>query len=91
MHPKKIYLWLFITFFGKNIASAQLLGKEERGKASFYAQMFNGRLTSCGERFNQNELTAAHRTLPFNTMLKVTNVVNNHSVIVRVNDRGSYR
>lgn len=70
--------------------SAQLLGKEEKGKASFYAQMFNGRTTSCGEKFSQNELTAAHRTLPFNTMVEVTNLSNNKSVIVRINDRGPY-
>ncbi|MCU0340651.1 MAG: septal ring lytic transglycosylase RlpA family protein [Spirosomaceae bacterium] len=70
--------------------SAQLLGREEQGKASFYAQMFNGRKTSCGEKFSQTELTAAHRTLPFNTMVEVTNLSNNKSVIVRINDRGPY-
>ena len=60
------------------------------GKASFYADKFEGRLTANGERFNQAKLTCAHKTLPFNTVLKVTNLSNNKSVIVKVNDRGPF-
>jgi rare lipoprotein A len=51
---------------------------------------FNGRKTASGEIFRSDELTAAHRTLPFGTMLKLTNPKNNKSVVVRVNDRGPY-
>lgn len=58
--------------------------------ASFYALGFNGRLTSFGEKFNVHELTAAHRKLPYNTIVKVTNVSNNKYVIVRINDRGPH-
>ena len=58
------------------------------GKASFYARKFNGRRTSSGETFSNSQMTAAHRTLPFNTVVRVTNLDNNKMVEVRVNDRG---
>jgi len=57
------------------------------GLASFYTE---GTRTASGEKFNTHELTAAHRTLPFGTRLRVTNVVTGRSVTVRVNDRGPY-
>lgn len=56
-------------------------------KASYYWQ---GQMTASGERFNTSDLTTAHRTLPFGTKLKVTNLANGKSVVVRVNDRGPY-
>ncbi len=59
-------------------------------KASFYADFFHGRKTANGEIYNQKQLTAAHRSLPFGTILKVTNTENQQSVVVRVNDRGPY-
>jgi rare lipoprotein A len=58
-----------------------------KGKASFYADKFNKRRTSSGEIFHNDSLTAAHKTLPFGTYLKVTNLRNDSVVIVRVNDR----
>jgi rare lipoprotein A len=60
------------------------------GLASFYATKFNGRRTASGERFNSKLLTAAHLSLPFGSLLKVTNPGNSKSVIVRINDRGPY-
>ncbi|MBD2194385.1 septal ring lytic transglycosylase RlpA family protein [Calothrix anomala FACHB-343] len=60
------------------------------GLASWYGGYFHGRLTANGEIYNKNELTVAHKSLPFNTYLQVTNLQNNQSVIVRVNDRGPY-
>jgi len=60
------------------------------GTASWYGPGFHGRKTANGERFNQYALTAAHKTLPFNTHLKVTNRLNGKSVVVRINDRGPY-
>lgn len=60
------------------------------GVASWYGGYFHGRLTANGERYNMNELTAAHRTLPFGTQVRVTNLRNNKSVTVRINDRGPY-
>jgi rare lipoprotein A len=60
------------------------------GLASWYGGYFHGRLTANGEIYNQNELTVAHKSLPFNTYLQVTNLKTSKSVIVRVNDRGPY-
>ena len=60
------------------------------GSASWYGPKFHGRQTANGEIFDENALTAAHKTLPFNTQLKVTNRMNGRSVIVRINDRGPY-
>lgn len=58
------------------------------GYCSFYADKFHGRHTSSGDLYNKDALTAAHRTLPFNTILEVTNIRNNKKILVRVNDRG---
>jgi rare lipoprotein A len=60
------------------------------GKASYYGAYHHGKKTASGERFDQNALTAAHRTLPFGSRVRVTNLRNAKSVIVRVNDRGPY-
>ena len=57
---------------------------------SFYGTKFHGRPTSNGEVFDMNKLTCAHKSLPFNTVLKVTNEDNRKSVVVRVNDRGPF-
>jgi rare lipoprotein A len=64
--------------------------KKMIGLASWYGPYFHGRMTANGETFNQNELTVAHKSLPFNTYLQVTNLRNGKTVIVRVNDRGPY-
>jgi len=61
------------------------------GTASYYADEFHGRQTSNGETYDMHALTAAHRTLPFNTLFKVTNLGNGRSVVVRVNDRGPFK
>ena len=58
--------------------------------ASWYGPRFHGKLTANGEIYNQMALTAAHKSLPFGTVLKVTNIRNGRSVIVRINDRGPY-
>lgn len=62
----------------------------QTGKASFYADKFNGRKTANGERFSNSKLTAAHKTLPFGTKVKVTNLSNGKTVKVRINDRGPF-
>ncbi len=61
-----------------------------QGMASWYGPKFAGRLTANGEIFDPSELTAAHKTLAFGTIVRVTNVTNNLSVIVRINDRGPF-
>jgi rare lipoprotein A len=61
------------------------------GIASYYAEEFNGRQTASGELYDMEELTAAHPTLPFNTRVRVTNLDNGKSVVVRINDRGPFK
>ncbi len=59
-------------------------------KASWYGPGFHGRKTANGEVYNQNSFTAAHKSLKFGTLLKITNLKNNKSVVIRINDRGPY-
>lgn len=65
-------------------------GYKARGLASFYGKRFHNRKTSNGERYNMHSMTAAHPTLPFNTRLRVKNVKNGRTVVVRINDRGPF-
>lgn len=60
----------------------------QTGKASYYANKFHGRKTASGERYNKTAFTAAHRTLPFGTIARITNLATQQSVVVRINDRG---
>ena len=62
----------------------------QEGIASYYADQFHGRRTANGEIFDMHALTAAHRTLPFNTRVRVTNLDNGRAVVVRINDRGPF-
>ena len=62
-----------------------------QGAASWYGPGFYGRTTANGERFSKGTLTAAHRTLPFGTKVRVTNLSNGRSVVVRINDRGPFK
>ncbi|CAN5223904.1 septal ring lytic transglycosylase RlpA family protein [soil metagenome] len=62
----------------------------QSGVASWYGSKFHGKSTANGETYNMNDFTAAHRTLPFNTVVKVENMDNGKSVVVRINDRGPY-
>lgn len=71
----------------ENGAAGVLIGE---GRASYYGERFRGRRTASGERFDPDGLTAAHRTLPFGTRLRVTNVRTGRSVVVRVTDRGPF-
>jgi rare lipoprotein A len=63
---------------------------QERGKASYYADKFQGKPTASGEKYDKNKFTAAHRTLPFGAIVKVTNLKNNKSVNVKINDMGPH-
>ena len=74
-----------------NAADAVESAREKlTGIVSWYADKFHGMKTSSGELYNKNELTAAHKTLPYGTKVKVTNVKNGKSVIVKINDRGPH-
>jgi rare lipoprotein A len=74
-----------LTENGPNVA-----GFHETGRASWYGRFFHGRRTANGERYDMHALTAAHRTLPLGSYVRVTNPANDSSVIVRINDRGPF-
>lgn len=78
-----------ISYSGDN--SRQTNGFFQQGEASWYGREFHGKLTASGERFDMNGNTAAHRTLPFGTVLLVKNLNNGKTVTVKINDRGPYR
>ena len=84
---------------GTNIDTKESLKKDRTdvskyetifGKASYYADKFHGKKTANGEIFDMNGLTAAHKTLPFGTICRVTNLENQKQVIVKINDRGPF-
>lgn len=85
---KKIKLTL--TAFMLAFAGGAMAQITEVGVASFYADKFDGKITASGETFSQKKMTAAHRTLPFGTVVRVTNLDNNISADVTVNDRGPF-
>jgi len=64
---------------------------QQVGIASYYAHAHHGRCTASGEVFDMGEMTASHRTLPFGTRVRVTNLANGRKVVVRINDRGPYK
>ena len=66
------------------------MAQSQRGKASFYSKRASGARTANGERIHHDSLTCAHRTYPFGTLLRVTNLSNGREVIVKVNDRGPF-
>ncbi|WP_066632132.1 septal ring lytic transglycosylase RlpA family protein [Labilibacter marinus] len=72
------------------IAICAVVIAQEKGKASYYADKFEGRKTASGEIYQHQLKTAAHKTLPFGTKVKVTNLANNKSVVVKINDRGPF-
>lgn len=72
------------------VASSAVSKFKQTGLASWYGRQFHGKKTASGERFDMNALTAAHRSLPMNCYIKVTNKDNGKSVVVRVNDRGPF-
>jgi rare lipoprotein A len=72
------------------ISSIGQTGYVQEGKASFYADKFDGRTTASGERYSHSKSTCAHLSLPFGTLVRVTNLSNGSAVVVRVNDRGPF-
>lgn len=84
--PAKL-LFIILIMTGTTSCSRKIT---ETGKASYYANSFNGRPTASGETFRQRKLTAAHKTLPFGTRVTVINIANGKKVKVRINDRGPF-
>ena len=83
----RLLMWMAFWCFALLPATAQQV---QHGKATYYAKRMHGTRTASGERLNMNDLVCAHRKHPFGTRLKVTNLVNGKSVIVRVVDRGPF-
>ncbi|MES2520329.1 MAG: septal ring lytic transglycosylase RlpA family protein [Bacteroidota bacterium] len=78
-----LYLFVFVN-------SQAQVGEKFYGRASYYADKFHGRATSSGEAYDREEYTAAHRDLPFNTIVEIVNTINNRTAVVKINDRGPF-
>lgn len=88
---KRVFLVIIMMISTLGIYSFKSYATDAKTSfASFYHDKFNGRKTASGEIFNNNDLTAANRNLPFGTEVKITNLISGKSVVVRVNDRGPY-
>ena len=86
-----VFSFILILFFSLDLSAfATGKGKTQTGTASWYGAKYHGRKSSNGEIYNKNKLTAAHPSLPFNTWVKVTNLANNKTVVVRITDRGPF-
>ena len=79
-----ILIWVLLT------VAVPVMAGAEKGFASYYADSLDGNPTASGEPYDKDDLTAAHRTLAFDTMVKVTNLDNDKTVVVRINDRGPH-
>lgn len=88
--PRSGYKKTEVSENSNNEVIAKIDGKAEVGTASYYGKEFHGKKTASGETFDMYALTAAHRTLPFGTKVKITRLNNGKSVIVVINDRGPY-
>ena len=93
MAKKSIVLLICIVaiFLGLNLIAILSDRYAQAGVASWYGEEFRGKKTANGEIYDPDKLTAAHRSLPFGTLVKVTDLSNNRQVIVRINDRGPYK
>ena len=85
-----LFFFLSISFSFPMTLENAFTENNEEVKASWYGDRFHGRLTASGEKYDMHEFTAAHKSLPFGTKVKITNVRNDKSVVVTINDRGPY-
>ena len=85
-----VLLIVFSSCHRKTVPASQEVHGTETGLASFYSETYNGKKTANGEIYNSSDYTAAHKNLPFNTKVKVTNLSNGKTVKVRINDRGPF-
>jgi len=86
----KVSVWLVSLLFLLNSSFATAQEDDNFGKVSYYSDSFQGKRTASGELYDKNKMTAAHKSLPFGTMVRVTRLDNKRSVQVRVNDRGPF-
>ncbi|MBO9727070.1 MAG: septal ring lytic transglycosylase RlpA family protein [Chitinophaga sp.] len=87
LHRNTVLMFVILLLVVTSSCSRKIT---ETGKASYYADSFDGKRTASGETFHQRHLTAAHKTLPFGTRVTVVNISNGKSVKVRINDRGPF-
>ncbi len=87
---KKTFILILLLIGFLNLACGREEGEVERGIASYYKKDFEGKKTANGEIFSNKKLTAAHKTLPMGTIVRVTNLDNGKSIDVRINDRGPF-
>ena len=88
-----VFLWVFVPLVSTAQAPPAPAGVSSlpmKGICVYYSDKFQGHVVASGEKYDKEALTAAHKKLPFGTMVKVTNLRNNKSVVVRVNDRGPH-
>lgn len=91
IQKRSLYCLFFFLSFSLSLAFQQKsLSYIEIGEASYYAKTFHGRPTASGALYSSSKLTAAHRTLPFGTIIKVTNLKNKREILVEINDRGPF-
>ncbi len=90
MNKKHYVHFLVVILLSAKISFLNAQVYSSNSIVSYYAEDFHGKKTSCGETYNMNDLTCASKELPFNSKLKVTNLSNGRSVVVRVNDRGPF-
>lgn len=86
----RLYVVICFALLQFNLHAQKKQSIIEKGKASFYANKFEGKRTACGEIYHHENFTAAHKSLPFGTWVKVVNLNNKKAVIVRINDRGPF-
>lgn len=87
-----VFSFILTLFLALNLSAfATGTGKTQKGTASWYGTKYHGRKSSNGQVYNKNSMTAAHPSLPFGTEVKVTNLSNNQSVVVRITDRGPFK
>ena len=80
----------FLSILLLSLSTDVLEAKKETGVASYYSNCLAGKATACGEPYNTKKLTAAHKTLPFGTLVEVTMLSTGKKVLVKINDRGPY-
>jgi len=88
-----VFMWVFVPLVGTAQSPPAPTGTSPgpvKGICVYYNDKFQGHVLASGEKYDKEALTAAHKTLPFGTMVKVTNLGNGKSVVVRVNDRGPH-
>lgn len=87
---KRFFLVIIMMISATSIYSFRANNEEKTTYASYYGSKFHGRKTASGERFDNTKFTAAHKTLPFGTNVKITNPATGESVVVKINDRGPF-